>query len=138
MYTFQETVVDGGGSGSIQGVSYFECSKGHGLFLPLSRVRKDTRFHDSDTSSDTSASEHAQAASETTAGHPTSTQDPFDLLSKLMGDTKGMFRARLYLSDMSYCLLEERDYFLGKSLGWQNNITGGVIASVLYNHLLLV
>ena len=87
-------MVDGGGSGSFQDVSYFRCPNGHGIFLPLSRLRRDTRFHEGDDG-DTPALESV-ASNTTEQGHEsasttcTDTQDPLsDLLSKLMGDSQG-------------------------------------------------
>ena len=85
-------MVDGGGSGSFQDVSYFCCPNGHGIFLPLSRLRRDTRFHEGDDG-DTPALELV-SSNTTQQGHETASttdiQDPLsDLLSKLMGDSKG-------------------------------------------------
>ena len=100
----QETIVDGGGSGSLQGISYFSCPDGRGLFLKLSQVRKDARFHEVATSGDTLATE--EVASKTTTGVSTSTPDPLDpfsdLLSKLalMGETKGKISSSINLSQM--------------------------------------
>ena len=82
-------MVDGGGSGSFKDVSYFSCTEGHGLFLPLSRLRKDARFHESD-GSETSATEPVASQQGGESASATNTQDPLsDMLSKLMGDSKG-------------------------------------------------
>lgn len=85
-------MVDGGGCGSFQNFSYFSCREGHGLFLPLSRLRRDTRFHEGD-GDETSAREPVTSKTSQQGGESastTNTQDPIsDLLSKLMGDSKG-------------------------------------------------
>ena len=42
----QENKVDGGHSGKMNGVQYFTCEDGYGLFLPPSRLQRDDRFDD--------------------------------------------------------------------------------------------
>lgn len=42
----QYTKVDGGHSGEMNGVRYFTCEDGYGLFLPVSRLQRDDRFDD--------------------------------------------------------------------------------------------
>ena len=93
-------MVDGGGSGSFKDVSYFTCSEGHGLFLPLSRLRRDTRFYEGDDS-ETSSSEPSVTSKTSQQGgesaSATNTQDPLgDILSKLMGDSKGSLHCSCY------------------------------------------
>ena len=88
LYTLQEHEVEGGGSGSFQGVSYFSCHQGHGLFLPVSHLKGDDRF------SDAIPDEAPSIDSSITSGSPpkskpTITPDPLldDLLSKLLMDS---------------------------------------------------
>ena len=87
-------MVDGGGSGSFKNVSYFSCPEGHGLFLPLSILRRDTRFHEGD-GGETSATEPVTSKTSQQGGESastTNTQDPLsDILSKLMDDSKGIY-----------------------------------------------
>ena len=54
----QETPVPGGNNGSFQGFSYFCCSDGYGLFLPLTHLKHDGRFAevDANTSEESSSS----------------------------------------------------------------------------------
>ena len=40
----QDDKVEGGRSGEFQGEEYFRCSPGHGLFLPVNRLKRDDRF----------------------------------------------------------------------------------------------
>lgn len=85
-------MVEGGGSGSFKDVSYFCCPEGHGLFLPLSRLRRDTRFLEGHVS-ETSVLEPVASKTSGQGDESTITTDvrvPLsDLLSKLMGDPKG-------------------------------------------------
>ena len=101
MINFQENVVDGGGCGSFQNVEYFKCSKGHGLFLRLSQLKKDGRFKDAASSGASAATKEEKLSDETTSRgcEPTPTSDPLaDLMSKLLaGDKKGNFSVSMYL-----------------------------------------
>ena len=44
--------VEGGHSGEFQGEQYFRCSPGHGLFLPVDRLKRDDRFDEDDVETD--------------------------------------------------------------------------------------
>ena len=44
----QDDEVEGGHSGEFQGEQYFRCSTGHGLFLPVDRLKWDDRFDEDD------------------------------------------------------------------------------------------
>ena len=48
----QDDKVEGGHSGEFQGKEYFRCSPGHGLFLPVDRLRRDDRFDKDDVETD--------------------------------------------------------------------------------------
>ena len=57
----------GGSSGTFQGNNYFSCSEGHGLFLPLSRLKRDNRFAEVDANTDeapTVSSDHDSESSQ--------------------------------------------------------------------------
>ena len=42
--SMQEEKPPGGSSGELQGMHYFDCLKGHGIFLPLEMLERDDRF----------------------------------------------------------------------------------------------
>lgn len=44
MTILQDERVDGGHSGTLKGKCYFKCEDGHGLLLPLSKLKPDDRF----------------------------------------------------------------------------------------------
>ena len=48
----QDDKVEGGHSGEFQGEQYFRCSPGHGLFLPVDRLKRDDRFEEGDVETD--------------------------------------------------------------------------------------
>ena len=48
----QDDKVEGGHSGEFQGEQYFRCSPGHGLFLPVDRLKRDDRFDEDDIETD--------------------------------------------------------------------------------------
>ena len=48
----QDDKVEGGHSGEFQGEQYFTCSPGHGLFLPVDRLKRDDRFDEDDVETD--------------------------------------------------------------------------------------
>ena len=50
----------GAGSGDLLGVKYFNCAPGHGLFYPVSRLKRDDRFKDGDVETDETRSAEMQ------------------------------------------------------------------------------
>ena len=46
----QEDEVPGGGDGSMNGLRLFHCLDRHGLFLPVTMIKRDTRFSTSQNS----------------------------------------------------------------------------------------
>ena len=48
----QDDEIEGGHSGEFQGEQYFTCSPGHGLFLPVDRLKRDDRFDEDDVETD--------------------------------------------------------------------------------------
>ena len=83
----QECQVEGGGSGSFLGISYFSCSDGHGLFLPTSRLKKDNRFEE-ETPTNTSATTQKESDSQPVrpAQPGRATSDPRSNLSGLLSN----------------------------------------------------
>ena len=82
----------GGGDGSIAGVQHFTCADGHGLFLPLSRLKRDDRF---DNAGEVESSESSPRVERST--NPVS--DPLsDLMSRLWtaGENRGNIRSMAY------------------------------------------
>ena len=51
LYT-QDDKVEGGCSGEFLDEEYFRCSPGHGLFLPVDRLKRDDRFKEDDIETD--------------------------------------------------------------------------------------
>lgn len=60
----QDIKVKGGGPGSFQGVNYFNCSDGHGLFLPVSHLKRDGRFAEVDANTSESQTSSSNQGSE--------------------------------------------------------------------------
>ena len=83
----QEYQVEGGGPGSFQGTSYFSCSDGHGLFLPMSRLKRDNLFEEG-TPTNTSATTQKESDSQPVrpAQPGRSTSDPLSNLSGLLSN----------------------------------------------------
>ena len=83
-------MVKGGGDGSYGGVVHFTCPLGHGLFLPLCRLKRDDRF---DVPDDTVEEEpkpkpnpHSERSTNSIVGDPLLR----DLMSRLLtGESKG-------------------------------------------------
>ncbi len=74
--------VQGGGPGSFQGIDYFNCSDGHGLFLPVSHLKRDNQFAEMDaTSSEAPTSSSSQDSEPSQPGRSAST--PKDRLRNL-------------------------------------------------------
>ena len=85
----------GGGDGSIAGVQHFTCAEGHGLFLPLSRLKRDDRFDALDNADEVETSESSPRVERST--NPVS--DPLsDLMSELLmaGENRGNIRSMAY------------------------------------------
>ena len=84
---FQEGKVEGGGYGTFNDVSYFECPDGQGLFLPMSRLKPDDRFSDTVTPDDGPSI----ASGSTPKIKSADPQSVSELLSKLLMDSsRGM------------------------------------------------
>ena len=52
LLTQQEDIVKGGHSGGFQGVQYFKCPPGQGLFFPVDGLKRDDRFEEDDVETD--------------------------------------------------------------------------------------
>ena len=85
----------GGGDGSIAGVLHFTCAEGHGLFLPLSLLKRDDRFNALDNVGEVETSESSPRVERST--NPVSAPLS-DLMSRLWtaGENRGNIRSMTY------------------------------------------
>ena len=87
----QDDKVEGGHSGEFLEEQYFTCSPGHGLFLPVDRLKRDDRFDEDDVETDETrrllGSLHLSTKSDTLHRQPQasglSSQSTLDALKEL-------------------------------------------------------
>ena len=112
---FQENEVVGGGSGSFQGINYFTCPDKHGLFLPGSRLKRDNRFTELETTvSDAPTIPQEEVTS--VPSPPGSTPDAVlsDFMSKLQIPGNDDTKSRCYiLAYVTYTYIYMYTYMYG-------------------------